>query len=125
MFPRAISPREVRRRLETDEGLLLIDVRPESEPSLPKAEESIRMPELEIPHRFPELAGMEPIVFLCRRGDRSRELAIWFWTMGLSRVTFVEGGAERWLWEFETSERAECRISRHEDSRHRRGNGRG
>jgi rhodanese-related sulfurtransferase len=99
-----IAPKEVKRRLDSGEALLLLDVREPLEyatSSLPSAE---LIPMNTVPGRLREIegfAGSGLVVVYCHHGTRSLSVVHWLREQGVENCQSMEGGIERWSLEID------------------------
>lgn len=93
-----ITPRLARRRLESGENLLLLDVREPIERQMASIEPSLFVPMRELPSRVGELTEFKDreIIVYCHHGVRSVVAASWLRRNGFERVKNLEGGIDRW-----------------------------
>ena len=94
----AITPRELRQRLDADESLLLLDVREPHEWEISNlAEYGARLiPQAQVEERMGELDTAQDIVVYCRSGARSASVIRKLQDHGFKRLTNLEGGINRW-----------------------------
>lgn len=99
-----ITPRELHRRLESGELLVIVDVRERWETSLVSLPGSRLIPLNELGYRAEdELDFEDEIVLLCHHGVRSLEAARLLWDRGYEQVKSLAGGIDRWAVEVEPS----------------------
>jgi monothiol glutaredoxin len=91
---RGIKPAELKRMLETDAKVQLIDVR------TPKEQDTASIaggkPFEEVASELEDLDRETPLVFFCHHGNRSRNAAEQFVKDGWKRVYNLEGGIDAW-----------------------------
>jgi monothiol glutaredoxin len=91
---RPLKPAELKRMLETDPKVQLIDVR------TPKEQDTATIaggkPFEEVSTELEELDRETPLVFFCHHGNRSRNAAEQFVKDGWKRVYNLEGGIDAW-----------------------------
>jgi rhodanese-related sulfurtransferase len=101
-----ISPGELRSRLETGEGLELLDVREPAELAgeLGSLENSLNIPIGSLVGRLSELEPMKDseVVVVCRTGGRAHTAAQILMQQGFSSVRVLDGGITAWRAELET-----------------------
>ena len=94
-----ITPKEVKRRLDSGEILLLLDVREPLEyatSALPSAE---LIPMNTVPDRLGKIesfAAASVIVVYCHHGTRSLSVVHWLREQGVENCQSMAGGIERW-----------------------------
>lgn len=99
-----IAPREVKRRLDAGEALLLLDVREPLEYAICSIPEGQLIPMNTIPGRLREIeerAQSGLIVVFCHHGTRSLSVACWLREQGVENCQSMEGGIERWSLEID------------------------
>lgn len=90
-----IDAGDVKRRVDAGEELLLLDVRPPEE--LAQAPLSGAEPlDFANQQKYMELPKHHPIVFVCKDGGRSKDVAAYFIGHGFSDVHAVRDGLEGW-----------------------------
>ncbi len=97
-LPSLVSPREAQTRLESQENVILLDVRtPQEWATDGHAPQAVLIPLDELQARAAaELDESATILVICRSGNRSRPAADLLRQMGFSRVAEVEGGMRNW-----------------------------
>src|SRR5688572_726275 len=101
----AISPAELRRRLDQGEDLVLLDVRERDEVDLCRIADSLWIPMGEIVQRHGELDPERTTVYICHHGVRSARVAGALAQLGFARALNLSGGIDRWAEEIEPSMR--------------------
>jgi monothiol glutaredoxin len=91
---RPLRPSELKRMIETDPKLQLIDVRTPREQDLASIDGA--RPFEEIGPELDELDRSTPLVFFCHHGNRSLAAAERFIEEGWKRVFNLEGGIDAW-----------------------------
>ena len=97
-----VEPRAVQEWLDAGETLRLIDVRPPEErdqPSLPQAE----FLDFSNSQKYMSLPKDTRIVFLCRDGARSLDVAAYFAGHGFTEVRSMRGGIDSWRQDIDSS----------------------
>lgn len=96
--PIEIDVQSVKKRMEGDENLLLLDVREPSEYDTAKIDGSTFIPMATLPQRVGELeADLDrPIVVHCHHGGRSLQVTQWLRERGFTRVQNMSGGIQAW-----------------------------
>jgi rhodanese-related sulfurtransferase len=105
MAPEAISPAELRQRLESREDLVLLDVREADELALCRIEGSLWIPMGELAARHVELDPARTTVCICHHGVRSARVAGALEHLGFARALNLSGGIDRWAEEIEPAMR--------------------
>jgi rhodanese-related sulfurtransferase len=92
-----ITPGEVRRKLDTDQPLVLLDVREPVELQMAHIEGALHIPMGEIAMRAnQELDRDAHIVVVCHHGVRSLNVTNWLRQQGFEKVQSMRGGIDRW-----------------------------
>ena len=96
MQPPQIEPQELSRKLEGPSKLVVLDVR---QPQEVQAEGiiagSLHIPMNEIPARLSEVPREGELVAVCKRGQRSFQVAMWLKQQGRNAVS-LRGGMDSW-----------------------------
>jgi len=91
-----ITPQEVKRRLDSGEKLLLIDVREPHEHTICRIEGSVLIPMGTIPANLQKLDIDEDVICFCHHGMRSLDVANWLRSRGVVSAKSMAGGIDRW-----------------------------
>jgi rhodanese-related sulfurtransferase len=94
-----IEPEALATRLERDDALLILDVRGPNEFTGPLGHirEATNTPLVELPAHLPALVcENRPVVVVCKTDRRSSMAAQQLQDAGLSDVSVLRGGMERW-----------------------------
>jgi len=91
---RTITPFELRERLATNPGLLLLDVRTPVEYAQVHVAQARNKPLGDL--RPGDWPGSQPVYLLCQSGGRAAKAAELFAAAGEDRGVVVEGGTEGW-----------------------------
>lgn len=92
-----ITPRELRRRLDLGEPIVLVDVRERWEADIVSLPDARLIPLNELNYRAEEeIEPDDEVVLFCHHGLRSMEAAMMLWDLGYERVRSLAGGLERW-----------------------------
>jgi adenylyltransferase/sulfurtransferase len=91
-----ILPGEVKRRLDSGEKLLLVDVREPHEYELCRIEGSVLIPMGSIPANLQKLDTDEDVICFCHHGIRSMDVANWLRAQGVKFAKSMAGGIDRW-----------------------------
>ena len=98
-LPLEITPRDVQRRLQAGEKLVLIDVREPSEFQLARIEGSELIPMRAVPAELSRLdaqADDAPLIVFCHHGVRSLNVVNWLRGQGLEACQSMAGGIDAW-----------------------------
>jgi adenylyltransferase/sulfurtransferase len=92
----AISPQELKMRLDKGDKLVLVDVREEWEYSLAKLGDSILIPLGTLPQSLAQLNRDSEIVAICHHGMRSADATNFLIQQGFTNVKNLVGGIDAW-----------------------------
>jgi adenylyltransferase/sulfurtransferase len=92
----AVTVTDLARELETNPGLLLIDVREPREWEICRIPGAQLIPLGELPGRLNELDGHREIVMHCHKGSRSMRAVQLLRAAGFGRVRNLQGGIDAW-----------------------------
>lgn len=92
----AISPKELKSRLDKGDQLVLVDVREEWEYSLAKLEGSILIPLGTLPQSLARLTRDSEIIAICHHGMRSADATDFLLQQGFQNVKNLVGGIDAW-----------------------------
>jgi len=92
---KSITASRLKEMLDTEPGLLLVDVRTERERDIASIDAAKPLDREELA-RIETLPKDTPIAFLCHHGVRSRSAAEHFVGQGFSKIYNVEGGIDAW-----------------------------
>lgn len=92
----AISPLELKRRLDAGESPCVLDVREPWEVALAALPGTLNIPLNEIPLRLKELDADSEIIVMCKMGGRSQKAAEFLAARNFSRVSNLTGGILAW-----------------------------
>ncbi len=98
----AMSPQELARRVAAGEPLRVIDVREPHELSIAQLPFAENIPLEQLWRRMDEFDPATPLVFICRKGERSRQAAQVARERGL-RAWYLKGGLNAWAAEMDPS----------------------
>ena len=96
----ALPARDLERRLDAGDPLVLVDVRTPAERAICAIEGS-RLLDQEERNRLAALPKDTPIVFICHKGTRSMAAAVRYAAMGYSELYNLTGGIEAWARDIE------------------------
>lgn len=92
----AISPKELKTRLDKGDKLVLVDVREDWEYSLAKIGGSILIPLGTLPQSLAQLNCDSEIIAICHHGMRSADATNFLLQQGFSKVKNLVGGIDAW-----------------------------
>jgi len=94
----AIAPRELKRRLEAGDDLLILDVREPHEWEISNLEDlgAVLIPKGQILEHLGELDTAKEIVVHCKMGGRSADVIRELQQHGYKKLLNLEGGINRW-----------------------------
>ena len=92
----AISPKELKTRLDKGDKLVLVDVREEWEYSLAKLDGSILIPLGTLPQSLTRLTRDSEIIAICHHGMRSADATNFLLQQGFPNVKNLVGGIDAW-----------------------------
>ena len=99
----AITPAELKRRLDAGEDLVLLDVREPRETRINALPGAVEIPLGQIPSQMHRLRRDSEIVAYCKTGARSARATELLREAGFGRVRNLEGGIDRWAREVDPS----------------------
>lgn len=91
-----ITPAELKRRLDSGESLIVIDVREDWELAITRVPFATHIPMDEIIERVDEIPKDRQVVFMCKAGGRSAQVASYLATRGYPDSLNLEGGILNW-----------------------------
>jgi rhodanese-related sulfurtransferase len=97
-----IDPREVKRRLDSGDKMLLVDIRQEWEHKTCRIEGATLVPMETMAASLPLFAAAEDVVLYCHHGVRSLNAALWLRQQGIAARS-MSGGISRWSDEVDPS----------------------
>jgi adenylyltransferase/sulfurtransferase len=92
----AISPKELKKSLDSGDKLVLVDVREGWEYSLAKIDGSILIPLGTLPHSLAQLNRDSEIIAICHHGMRSADATNFLLQQGFQNVKNLVGGIDAW-----------------------------
>lgn len=107
-LPLEVTPAEVKRRLDTGESLVLIDVREPIEFQQARIEGSELIPMGSVPASLQSLdakSGQGTIIVICHHGIRSLNVVNWLRNQGVDACQSMQGGIDRWSLEIDPAVR--------------------
>lgn len=96
-----IDPREVKRRLDAGEQLLLVDVREPWEFDICRIAGAKLVPLGSVPSNLPVFEQADEVVIYCHHGMRSMDATAWLRQQGVEGARSMAGGIERWSCEID------------------------
>ena len=91
-----IDPREVKRRIDVGEALLLVDVREPWEHDLCRLPGAKLVPLGTVPSSLALFEQADEVVIYCHHGRRSLDAVAWLRQQGVEGARSMAGGIERW-----------------------------
>ena len=92
----AITPQDLKGRLEKGDTIFLLDVREPWEFSMAKIDGSVLMPLGTLPESLGTLSREDEIVAICHMGMRSQSAMEFLLQQGFSKVKNLIGGIDAW-----------------------------
>ena len=99
----AITPLELKRRLDAGDKLVILDVREPQEYQINRIPGSVLIPLGEVPRRYAELDTDVEIIAQCKMGQRSAKAADFLRTVGFN-VKNLTGGILAWIDQVDSSQ---------------------
>ena len=99
----AITPKELKTRLDEREKLVLLDVREQWEYNLAKIEGSVLIPLATLPGSLEKLDPQAEIIAYCHHGMRSADATAFLLQQGFSNVKNLIGGIDAWSLQVDVS----------------------
>ena len=96
-----ISPQELKKKLDTDESVLLIDVREPSEHDIVHLEGARLIPLNTLPNHIDSLPADQEIVVYCHHGTRSLYATAYLHQNGFRDAKNLAGGIDQWAAEID------------------------
>jgi rhodanese-related sulfurtransferase len=91
-----ILPRELKKRLDSGEKVLLVDVREPHEHAVCQIEGAVLIPMGSIPANLQKLDTDDDVICFCHHGMRSMDVANWLRAQGVKSAKSLAGGIDRW-----------------------------
>jgi sulfur-carrier protein adenylyltransferase/sulfurtransferase len=92
----AVSPEELRTRLDSGEEIVLVDVREPHEMEICRLPGSVPIPLGTLPENLHRLSTADEIVVYCKVGGRSAQAVQFLLDSGFRKVANLSGGIDRW-----------------------------
>lgn len=96
-----MSVHELKRKLDQDEPIQLIDVREPMEHQIVHLEEARLIPLNDLPQHTDQLDPNTEIVLHCHHGMRSMQAAYYLYQNGFQNVKSLTGGIDQWAVEID------------------------
>ena len=99
MIPYQISVTELKRKLDAEDPVYLIDCREPAEYEMARIEVAELIPMNSTPQHLPaikEMAVDRSVVVYCHHGVRSMTVVNWLRNQGIENAQSMEGGIEAW-----------------------------
>jgi len=92
-----ITSQDLRKMMEDDAGLFVLDVREPHEIAICRIEGTWEIPLGELPQRFAEVPKDQDVVVHCKLGGRSAQAVEFLKSQGYTNVKNLAGGIMRWI----------------------------
>jgi adenylyltransferase/sulfurtransferase len=99
----AITPKELKSRLDRGERLVLLDVRDQWEYDLAKLQGSVLIPLTTLPQSLAKLNRDSEIIAICHHGMRSADATNFLLQQGFTNVKNLVGGIDAWSAQVDTT----------------------
>jgi rhodanese-related sulfurtransferase len=99
MAPIEITPTEVKRRMDSGDSIVLIDVREPEEHRAARIEGARLIPMRTVPANLQTIEGWSDeadVVVFCHHGVRSLQVVNWLREQGVINASSMAGGIDRW-----------------------------
>lgn len=91
-----ILPKELKKKLDTNEDIFLLDVRNQHEHEIAKIKNAILIPLPQLEGRIHEIPKNKEVIIYCHHGNRSLEATKILKENGFNKVKSLIGGIEVW-----------------------------
>ena len=88
---------ELKKKLDGNIDLTLIDIRESSELAICKIKESIHIPMMDIPNKIDTLDKKKKFIIQCKSGERSARVCEFLMQSGFQNVQNLKGGILDWI----------------------------
>ena len=88
---------ELKKKLDANSDLTIIDIRESSELAICKIKESIHIPMMDMPNKMKNLDKNEEFIIQCRSGARSARVCEYLMQSGFKNVKNLKGGILDWI----------------------------
>ncbi len=95
--PFAITPEELKAKMDRGEAVVLVDVREKDEWAVNRIEGATLIPLMTLPQRERELDPKTEVVAYCKMGSRSEQAVLYLRRLGFARAKNLEGGMDAWI----------------------------
>ena len=96
-----ISPQELKKKLDTDASVLLLDVREQSEYDIVHLQGARLIPLNTLPHHIDSIPAEQEIVVYCHHGTRSLYAIAYLHQNGFRDAKNLTGGIDQWAAEID------------------------
>lgn len=98
-----ISPQDLKKKLENNDSVFLLDVREQSEYDIVHLEDAQLIPLNTLPHHLDNLPSDKEIVVYCHHGQRSLYATAFLHQNGYTKAMNLFGGIDQWAAEIDTT----------------------
>lgn len=98
-----ITPKDLQAKLDAGDKMTVIDVREGWEVRFGKIPAALHIAMNDIPDHLDEIPTDQPVIFVCKSGGRSEQVAMWVATQGYENVYNMVGGMKRYAAEIDPS----------------------
>ena len=98
-----ISPQELKQKLDTNESILLLDVREQSEYDIVHLNSARLIPLNTLPQHVDNLPSNQEIIVYCHHGTRSLYAVAYLQQNGFTDAKNLIGGIDQWAAEIDSS----------------------
>ena len=99
---KAIDVQTLKRKLDGNDDLMLIDVREDKELEVCKINQAIHIPMGAVPKRLNDIDSNKPVVVMCKSGGRSAQVCQYLNENGYSNIYNLNGGITSWALEIDS-----------------------
>ena len=96
-----ISPQELKKKLDENESVLLLDVREQSEYDIVHLEGARLIPLNTLPHNLDQIPLDQEVVVYCHHGQRSLHATAYLHQVGFTDAKNLAGGIDQWTAEID------------------------
>ena len=97
-----IDVQTLKRKLDGNDDLMLIDVREDKELEVCKINQAIHIPMGAVPKRLNDIDSNKPVVVMCKSGGRSAQVCQYLNENGYSNIYNLNGGITSWALEIDS-----------------------
>jgi len=98
-----INALALKKKLDQNEKIMLIDVRESQEIKICKIKEALHIPMDEIPNNIDKIDTKRAIIVMCKSGVRSAQICHYLNEIGYLNVYNLKGGIINWALEIDTN----------------------